>query len=147
MSRAEALAPFISTLDIPAYSRSIRHTVGKEHCQLRMDYAPVLPPAGPFLRNIHHGQIQHFQQAVIRREDRFCLGHFPELSVKILSCICGVNQCSNRLQIFKIDGKLCPIHHIGGLHKVLDGSPPICVYSCILHHIITEFYAIILRIV
>ncbi len=43
------------TLDIPVCSRSVRHTVGKEHGQLRMDQTPVLPPAGPFLRNIYHG--------------------------------------------------------------------------------------------
>ena len=41
--------------DIPVCSRSVRHTVSKEHGQLRMDQTPVLPPAGPFLRNIHHG--------------------------------------------------------------------------------------------
>ena len=46
-----------------------------------MNYAPVLPPSGPLLRNIHHGQIQHLQQTVIRREYRFCLGHFPKLPV------------------------------------------------------------------
>lgn len=53
----ERQPPFISTLDIPACSQSVRHTVGEEHRQLRMDHAPVLPPASPFLRNIRHGQI------------------------------------------------------------------------------------------
>ena len=73
--------PFISTLDIPVCSQSIRHTARIEHDQLRVDHVPFLPPARPFFRNIHHGQIQHLQQTVIRREYRFCLGHFPKLPV------------------------------------------------------------------
>ena len=46
-----------------------------------MDHTPVLPTSGPLFRNVYHGQIQHFQQTVIRREYRFCLGHFPKLPV------------------------------------------------------------------
>ena len=34
-----------------------------------MDAAPVLPPTRPLFRNIHHGQIQHLQQAVIGGKD------------------------------------------------------------------------------
>ena len=59
MSRAESNA---SALDIPSQSRSIRYAVGKAHSQLGVDQAPVLPPAGPFFRNIHHVQIQHFSR-------------------------------------------------------------------------------------
>lgn len=36
-----------------------------------MDNALVLSVAGPFLGNIHHGQVQHFQQAVICGEHGF----------------------------------------------------------------------------
>ena len=46
-----------------------------------MNDAPVLPSASPFPGNVHHSQIQHLQQTVIRREYRFCLGHFPKLPV------------------------------------------------------------------
>ena len=53
-----------------------------------MDHTPVLPPAGPFLRNVHHGQIQHFQQAVIRRKDRFCLGYFPNVKTYFPEKLC-----------------------------------------------------------
>lgn len=42
----------------PAYApRKISH--------LYMDRAPVLPPPGPFFRYVHHGQIQHFWQALV----------------------------------------------------------------------------------
>lgn len=34
---------------------------------------------GPFFRDIHGCQIQHFQKAVIRRKNRFAFGHFPEM--------------------------------------------------------------------
>ena len=46
-----------------------------------MDLSPVLPVSGPFFRDIHGCQIQHFQKAVIRRKNRLAFGHFPELAV------------------------------------------------------------------
>ena len=54
-----------------------------------MDPAPVLTPASPLFRNVHHGQIQHFQQTVICGEHSFCFGYFPELAVKALNGIGG----------------------------------------------------------
>ena len=36
-----------------------------------MDHTPVLASACPLFRDVHHGQIQHFQQAVIRGEHGF----------------------------------------------------------------------------
>ena len=39
-----------------------------------MDHTPVLPP-GPSVRNAHHGQVQHFLQAVIGGENGLSLGH------------------------------------------------------------------------
>ena len=49
-----------------------------------MDHAPALPPAGPLFGNVHHGQIQHFQQAVISGEYGFGLGHLAQLAVEAL---------------------------------------------------------------
>ena len=43
----------------------------RKNSQSSVYYTPVLPSAGPFLRNIHHGKMQHFQQAVIRWEHGF----------------------------------------------------------------------------
>ena len=71
-----AAQPF--TLDGQAvfcYSRLFRHPVGIVHGQLGMDDSSVLPAAGPFLRDVQHGQIQHFQQTVIRGENGLGLGH------------------------------------------------------------------------
>ena len=56
-----------------------------------MDHAPILASARPFLGNIHHGQVQHFQQAVIRGENGLGLGHFPQLAVKALNSVGGVD--------------------------------------------------------
>ena len=61
-----AAQPF--TLDGQAvfcYSPLFRHPVGIVHGQLGVDDGPVLPAAGPFLRDVQHGQIQHFQQAFV----------------------------------------------------------------------------------
>ena len=60
-----AAQPF--TLDGQAvfcYKPLFRHPVGIVHGQLGMDDGPVPPTAGPFLRDVQHGQIQHFQKAV-----------------------------------------------------------------------------------
>lgn len=60
------------------------HTLGKLDGHLGVDQAPILPTSGPFFRNVHHDQIQHFQQAVIGRKHRFGLGHLVQLAVEAL---------------------------------------------------------------
>ena len=74
-----------------------------------MDHAPVLLPADPFLRNIHHGQIQHFQQAVVRWEDRFCLGRFPQLPIKALDRIGRIDQAAHLLRALEIGAQVGPV--------------------------------------
>ena len=61
-----------------------------------MDQAPVLPPAGPGICNIRHGQIRHFQQAVIRREERSSLGHLPQLPVEALGRVGRIDRAAYR---------------------------------------------------
>ena len=56
-----------------------------------MDLSPVLPVSGPFFRDIHGCQIQHFQKAVIRRKYRLAFSHFPELTVESFNGICESN--------------------------------------------------------
>ena len=99
--RSDAVAPRRPLTYRGVQSRSIQHAAGKEHGQLRMNQAPGLPPSGPFLRNIHHGQIQHFQQTVIRREYRFCLCYFPKLPVKAFDCIGCIDQAAHLLGVQK----------------------------------------------
>ena len=60
------------------------HTLGKLDGYLGVDQAPILPTSGPFFRNVHHDQMQHFQQAVIGRKHRFGLGHLMQLTVGAL---------------------------------------------------------------
>ena len=74
-----------------------------------MDLSAVLPVTGPFFRDIHGCQIQHFQKAVIRRKNRFAFSHFPELTVEAFNGICGVNQASYCLWIFEISGQGCSV--------------------------------------
>ena len=101
--------PFILTLDMSVRSRSVRHTIREEYRQLGVDHAPVLPSASPFLRNIHHGKIQHFQQAVICGEHGFCLGHFPKLTVEALDGIGRIDQAANLLGVLEIGAEMWPV--------------------------------------
>lgn len=70
------------------------HTLGKVDGHLGMDDTPVLPPPSPLFRNVYHGQIQHFPQAVIGGKDRFSLGHLAELAVKALNGVGGAKPIS-----------------------------------------------------
>ena len=64
-----------------------------------MDLSPVLPVSGPFFRDLHGCQIQHFQKAVIRRKNRLAFGHFPELAVESFNGICGIKRETKTLHI------------------------------------------------
>lgn len=57
-----------------------------------MDDAPVLAPPSPFLGNIHHSQVQHFQQTVIGGENRLGPGHLAKLAVEALNGVGGIDQ-------------------------------------------------------
>ena len=59
-----------------------QYTLGKVDGRLGMDQASVLPTSGPFFRNIHHSQIQYFQQTIISRKHRFGLGYLAQLTVE-----------------------------------------------------------------
>ena len=62
----------------------LRHALGEVDSHLGVDHTPVLPPAGPLLRDVHHGQIQHFQQAVVGGEHGFGFCHLAQLAVEAL---------------------------------------------------------------
>ena len=88
---------------------SVRHSVGKVDRQLSVDHAPVLTPARPFPGNIHHGQIQHFEQAVIGGENGFGLGHLPQLAVKALNGVGGVDQPAYLLWVLEVSTQIWPV--------------------------------------
>ena len=56
-----------------------------------MDHAPVLTPASPFFRNVHHGQIQHFQEAVVCGEHGFRLSNLSELAIEPFNGVRGLD--------------------------------------------------------
>ena len=98
-------------------------TLFKIDFQLGMNLSPVLPMASPFFRDIHSCQIQHFQKAIIRRENRLAFGHFPELTIESFNGICGVNQPSYCLRIFEISGQGCPVIMPGFIDFWVLGIP------------------------
>ena len=59
-----------------------------------MDLSPILTVPRPFLGDIYHGQIQHFQETVIGWKYRLGFGDFPELAVKSFNRVRGIDQTS-----------------------------------------------------
>ena len=79
------LAAALPRVKVPA--GSIRHSVSEVNGQLGVDYAPVLAPACPFSGNVRHGQIEHFQQAVIGGENGLGFGHLAQPAVEGLMAL------------------------------------------------------------
>lgn len=74
-----------------------------------MDLPPILTMACPFFRDVHHRQIQHFQQSVIGRKygPGFC--DFPQLTVESLDHVGRVDQAPDRLRLLEIGGQIRPV--------------------------------------
>lgn len=88
---------------------SFGHTICVVDFELGMDYTPVHAPPGPFFRNVNHGQIQHFQKAVVRGEYGFRFGHLSELSIESLDGIRGINQSADGLGELEICAQVRPV--------------------------------------
>lgn len=58
------------------------YPVGVIDCKLNVNDAPILPLSDLFFRNVHHGEIQHFRQVVIRRENRIGFCDLGELAIE-----------------------------------------------------------------
>ena len=67
-----------------------------------MNNGPVFPFPGPFFCDVDHGQIEHFQQTVIRGEDGFGFGDLSKLPIEALNGISRINDCANLLWILEI---------------------------------------------
>ena len=74
-----------------------------------MDAAPVLPPTRPLFRNIHHRQIQHFQQTVVCRENALGFCNLPQLPVKAIDRVRGIDQTADLLRIFEVGAEVRPV--------------------------------------
>ena len=67
-----------------------------------MDNAPILAAACPFLRYVHHGKVEHFQQAVICREYRLGLCYLAELAVEAFYGVGGIDKPSEFIRVESI---------------------------------------------
>lgn len=67
-----------------------------------MNLTPVLAVAGPFLRDIHHRQIQHFYQTIVRGKYGLRVCHFSQLAFEFLNRMSRINQVSHCLRILKV---------------------------------------------
>ena len=85
------------------------HALGEVNRQLCVDHAPVPLPSCPFLRDVHHRQVQHLEKAVVRRKDRSGLGYFPQLPIKPFNRIGCVDQPLHLLRILEICAEIRPI--------------------------------------
>ena len=74
-----------------------------------MDLTPILTVACLFLWDIHHSQIQHFQETIVGRKYRLGFGDLLELTVKSLNCIGGIDQTADRFRVLKISRKIRPV--------------------------------------
>ena len=79
---------------------------GEVNRHLGVDHAPVLPPTDSLFGNIHHGQIQHFQQAVVGGEYRFGLGYLAQLAVEAFNVIGSIDQPSDLLGILEVGAQI-----------------------------------------
>lgn len=70
---------------------SLGHALGEIDGHLGVDKTSPWGVSSPLFCGAYHGQIQHFQQAVIVGVYRVCLGHFARLAVVALNGISGVN--------------------------------------------------------
>lgn len=66
-----------------------------------MDHTPAQPVSGSLSGNVHHGQIQHLQKAVVRLEYGFSLFYILQLAVESLNNIGDVNQLPYLLRMFE----------------------------------------------
>ncbi len=95
------------------HSSLFRHSVGAVHSQLGVNDSPVLSAAGPFFRDIQHGQIQHFQQAVVRGRNSLGFCHFAKLTVEAFYCVGRIDEPPKLFRKFEtgaqVIGSLIPV--------------------------------------
>ena len=67
-----------------------------------LNIAPVLPPVGPLFRDVHHGPIQHFEEAVVCEKHGFRLGYLPGIPIEDFYGVGRVNQPPHLLRILEV---------------------------------------------
>lgn len=84
-----------------------------------MDLFPILTVSCPFLGDIYHGQIQHFQETVIGWKYRLGFGDFSELAVKSFNRVRGIDQTSDSFRILPYREVLAEIRKKGKLPVIV----------------------------
>jgi hypothetical protein len=74
-----------------------------------MDGAPILSSAGPLFRDIHHSQIQHFQQAVVGGKYGLRLGDLTQLAIEALYGVGGIDQPPYLLRVLEVGTQIGPV--------------------------------------
>lgn len=74
-----------------------------------MDAAPILSVTCPLFRNIHHRQIQHFQQTVVCQENALGFCDLPQLPIKTFNRVRGIDQTADFLRIFEVGTEVGPV--------------------------------------
>ena len=76
---------------------------------MNVDHAPILASARPFSGNVYHGKVEYFEQAVISWENGLGFGHFPQLAVKALNGVDGIDQQTYLLWVLEISAQMGPV--------------------------------------
>ena len=87
----------------------IRHPVSVKDRQLSVYDGLVLPRSCPLFRNVKHSQVQHFEQAVVFRENGFGLGHFAKLTIEAFNCVCRIDQPAELLRELEVGAQVRPV--------------------------------------
>ena len=91
----------------------------RNFCSPGMNDAPILPPPGPFLRNVHHGEIQRFSTSP--------KAGFPFLAAVTIPGVI----CSLVLEIlFAVTEFFIQLRFPSVLHKFCDGLPEQALDIC-----------------
>ena len=74
-----------------------------------MDAAPVLPPPVHFFVISIIARYSIFQQTAICRENTLGFGNLPQLPVKALDRVRGIDQTADFLRIFEVGAEVSPV--------------------------------------
>ncbi|MDQ0195253.1 hypothetical protein J2T20_003625 [Paenibacillus wynnii] len=91
--------------------------------KLKQHLSPVLDAACPFAGDVDGGEIEHFKQGLIRRENAFSLRHFTQLAVVTLNHICHVDKFADFRGVLENGSEFLPIIPSGTDNKWIFGSP------------------------
>jgi hypothetical protein len=87
----------------------VTYSIRKVDGELEEDLPPVLHSASPPPENVHRGQIKHFEQCFVRRENAFTFGDLTKLTMVTLDHVGGLDEFADFGRILKERNELGPI--------------------------------------